>query len=97
MTEPIECVACASRDVSTAQEWPTKTPARAIACRACGLLFIHPQDPLETPNSSAPPDVQLRTSSPPDSTIAPAKKGVADVLIAALAPDDARFKYMKYD
>lgn len=84
MTEPIECVACVSRDVSAVKEWPTKKPARAIACRACGLLFVHPQDPRETPNPSDTPDVQPQTSSPPDSTTAPAKKGVADVLIAAL-------------
>lgn len=85
MTEPISCAACAGQNVYVVEQWPTGKWARAMACRNCGLLFVHPQPSREAPHAHNTPEVPLQASPAPHITPAPARhKGAAGALMAVL-------------
>jgi len=43
MPEEIKCAACRSTRVDVVRKWKLGQDHHAVACRDCGLLFVHPQ------------------------------------------------------
>lgn len=43
MTATAHCPACLGSHLQVVEQWPTGPEHRALACRDCGLLFVHPQ------------------------------------------------------
>ena len=93
VTEPVECGACASRDVHVVEQWPAGKRARVFACRECGLLFVHPSKALTAAHRQAiapEPDSDHHVSDSgavPDAgraANAPTKRSAARALVAAL-------------
>jgi SAM-dependent methyltransferase len=83
VNDPIRCVACAGLDVYVVEQWPVGKGARAMGCRDCGVLFVHPQPSRESflDAASTPRPAAEQTSG---QIAAPTKKGTARVLLAAL-------------
>ena len=82
MIEQIGCVACSGHNVYLAEQWPMGDGVNVMACRDCGLLFIHPAPP-EPPTTGE--DVRSHsTRDLPSLTMPPGNKGAAGALIAAL-------------
>ena len=89
MTEPIECAACSSRSVFAVERWPAGKRARAMACRDCGLLFLHASSRRDTVNDPHRIDVAESIWSLNESSTAATKKTAALALMTAVDGDVA--------
>ena len=82
MPESVECPACSSRRVELVERWPLGKRARAMACRDCGLLFVHPLA-TTSPADEAPTAGLDLTWLSAEKERASTKKGAALAMLAA--------------
>jgi SAM-dependent methyltransferase len=82
--DTISCVACSGVDVYVVEQWPAEKGRRALACRDCGLLFIHPTPSRKPLQPSAAATTRPADEQPSRTVVAPSKKGAARALLAAL-------------
>ena len=82
MPESVQCPACSSRRVELVERWPLGKRARALACRDCGLLFVHSLETSPSSDEAATAGLDLTWLSAEKET-ASSKKGAALAMLSA--------------